>query len=225
MYFIFKNSPYIAIIGDIKQSKKIENRKEIQIKLNNLLNDINKRYNSDIASMFTITLGDEFQGLLYNGTNLINIISDIERKMSPIKIRFGVGIGSITTDIDRNISIGADGPAYYNARKAVDLLKTNEKRKQKNSSNIYVEADEDNEATTIMINTILMLMNVIKESWSDRQREIIMNMMEYQDSQTDVANRLNIKQPAVQKSLANGKYYAYKDAQDTIVKAFQEIRR
>lgn len=76
-----------------------------------------------------------------------------------------------------------------------------------------------------MLNTILELMTAIKESWSDRQREIIWNMLEYQDSQIDVAKRLKIQQPTVQKSFSKGKYYAYKDALDTIGKAVEEIRR
>ena len=35
-------------------------------------------------------------------------------------------------------------------------------------------------------------------------------MMEHQDSQSDVARRLSIKQPTVQKSLSKGKYYDIK---------------
>lgn len=40
-----------------------------------------------------------------------------------------------------------------------------------------------------------------------------------------MAKRLKIQQPAVQKSLSKGKYYAYKEALDTIGKALEEIRR
>jgi hypothetical protein len=76
-----------------------------------------------------------------------------------------------------------------------------------------------------MLNTIFALMTVIKEGWSDRQREIICDMLEHQDSQVNVAKRLNIKQPSVQKSLSKGKYYAYRDAFDTAGKVLEEIRR
>ncbi|MGB4438298.1 MAG: SatD family protein, partial [Sedimentibacter sp.] len=56
--------PYIAIIGDIVNSKKIDNRNDVQIKLKSLLKRIDEKYTDDIASDFMITLGDEFQGLL-----------------------------------------------------------------------------------------------------------------------------------------------------------------
>lgn len=225
MYFFFLCNPYIAIIGDIKESKKIKNRNEVQIKLNEVLEEINKIYKEDIISKFIITLGDEFQGLLCNGANTMHIISEIERRMHPVKLRFGVGIGEITTDINSEMSIGADGPGYYNARAAIEQLKSDEKRKQTNPADIRFEIASDNQASTTMINTILTLMTVIKESWSDRQREIIWDMLEHQDSQSDVAKRLAIKQPSVQKSLSKGKYYAYKDAFDTIGQVLQEIRR
>lgn len=225
MFFFFTSNPYVAIIGDIKESKKIFDRNYVQNKLRNVLEDINKAYAKDISSKFIITLGDEFQGLLCSGANVMNIILELERKMYPVKIRFGVGVGGITTGINNEMAIGADGPGYYKARSAIEYLKEKEKRKQTNPADIRIEVDGDNQVSEIMINTILSLMTVIKEDWTDRQREIIWDMLEHQDSQASVAKRLNIKQPSVQKSLANGKYYAYKDAMEIIGEALAEIRR
>lgn len=225
MFFFFFNNPYVAIIGDMKQSQKMNNRSVVQNKLKQVLEEINNKYISDISSKFIITLGDEFQGLLGNGVNTMNIVSEIERKMYPVKMRFGIGIGKITTDVNKEMALGADGPGYYKARNAIEYLKENEKKKQAIAADIRFEVESDNQATTIMLNTILALMTAIKESWSDRQREIIWDMLEHQDSQIDVAKRLKIQQPAVQKSFSIGKYYAYKDALNTIGKALEEIRR
>ncbi|WP_313343111.1 SatD family protein [Sedimentibacter sp.] len=224
MFFSFKNDSYIAVIGDIRQSKRIENRSEVQKKLKQVLEEINLKYDKEIASNFIITLGDEFQGLLCSGTNTMSIITEIEIKMYPVKIRFGVGAGAITTDVNKEMSIGADGPGYYKARDAIEFLKENERKKQTNAADVRFETEGDNQAITIMINTILALLTVIKDSWSDRQREIIWDMLQHQDSQVDVAKRFKIKQPAVQKNLSKGKYYVYRDAMDTIGKALAEIR-
>lgn len=218
------NNSYIAIIGDIKDSKKIKNRYEVQRNLHSVLQDINEKYKKNIYSKFTITLGDEFQGLLCNGANTMSIITEIEQRMYPVKLRFGIGFGEITTDINKEISLGADGPGYYMARAAIEYLKTDEKKKQTNTADIRIEIDGDKEIARIL-NTILSLMTVIKEGWSDRQREIIWDMLKFQDSQANAAKRLNISQPSVQKSLSKGKYYAYKDALDTIDKVLSEVRR
>lgn len=225
MFFIFNHIPYIAIIADIRSSKNIKNRDIVQEKLKATLQQINEAYGKDIASKFMITLGDEFQGLLSSGANTMHILSDIEQSMYPVQLRFGVGIGEITTKINPDMAIGADGPGYYKARAAIQYLKENESRKQVAISDTRFEVTQENQGTVSMINTILSLLTIIKSSWSDRQREVIWDMLRTQDSQVNVAKRFQIQQPTVQKILATGKYYAYKEALDTIGRALEEIRR
>ena len=226
MYFFFFNfNPYIAIIGDIKNSKKIINRKEVQDKLKKALDEVNTQYSSDISSNFTITLGDEFQGLLNKGENVMNIILKLEKVMYPVIIRFGIGIGEITTDINREISIGADGSAYYKARDAINYLKEVEKKRKAVVSDYRIEIDWKNKIGTDLLNTVLSLATAIKYSWTDRERMVIWDMIENRDSQTNTAMRLNISQPAVQKFLSGGKYYSYQSALDTIAHTLSDIRR
>ena len=225
MYFQFADYPYIAVIGDIKDSKKIANRSEVQKKLQKVLQTVNDKYSTDIASKFTITLGDEFQGLLFSGGRVLRILSEIERVLYPQEIRFGIGIGKITTDIDPERAVGADGPGYYMARNAIDFLKDNEKKKLATVADIRLEAEGNHAEAVAMLNSILSLMCAIKDSWSGRQREIIWDMTEHLDSQTDVAKRLGIRQPTVHKSLSKGYYYTYKNASETVERALGEIRR
>lgn len=223
MLFSCSTKTYIAIIGDLKNSKGIQKRWQIQEELKRVLDSINEKYSSHIESKFIITLGDEFQGLLCNGGSVIPIILEIERKMYPIKIRFGIGIGEITTKINPDMAIGADGPAYYAGRMAINHLKENEKKKQVGPSDIRVEIHSKKQEISMMINTILSLLTTIKSTWSNRQREIIWNILEHNDSQKNVGERLNIKQPTVQTALSSGKYYSYKEGLDTLNKILKEI--
>ena len=108
---------YFAIIGDIVESKKLIDRDGVQKRLNIILKDINIKFDNDIAAKFVITLGDEFQGLLSNPSNLFDIIDTIKFEMYPVRIRFGIGIGSIDTEVNSEMALGADGPAYHYARK------------------------------------------------------------------------------------------------------------
>ena len=222
---MFNHKPYIAVIGDMKNSKKLRNRQVIQEKLKGVLEQINIKYKDDLSSKFIITLGDEFQGLLYRGGQTLHIICEIERKMYPVKIRFGIGIGEITTKINQEMSIGADGPGYYKAREAIEYLKKNEKMKKVGKSDIRVEADMDNQTSVITLNTIFTLLSAIKDTWSDRQREVIWDMLEHQDSQMEAAGRLNIQQPTVQRLLSKGKYFAYREALDAAEKVLGEIKQ
>lgn len=224
-FMFFQNTPYIAIIGDIKKSKKLLERKLVQDRLKEILKRINEKYSDDISSKFIITLGDEFQGLLHNGKNILNIIETIEREMYPIKIRFGIGIGEITTDIDFEMALGADGPGYYSARKAINYLKQNEGRNKTQVADIRIEIEDDKYSVGEMLNTILSLMAVLKGEWTDRQREIIWDYDYYQDSQKNCAKRLGISQSSVQRSLNNGNYYAYREAKDKINEIMSQIGR
>lgn len=223
MLFEFSYKPYIALIGDIKSSKKIEERKKVQDKLKYTLDKINQDYKDDISSKFIITLGDEFQGLLKRGKNVIKIVEQIQLNMHPIAIRFGIGIGAVTTEINYDMSIGADGPTYYKAREAIEFLKENELKNKTYVSDIRVEVEEDTNQITDMINTILSLLTVLKENWTDRQREIILDFLKNQDSQKKTAKRLGIVQSTVQRGLKGGNYYTYKEAIDTLNHVFSNI--
>ncbi len=221
----FNFNPYIAIIGDIKKSKQVIDRKSVQLKLKGILSEINQIYSDDVASRFMITLGDEFQGLLRCGDNIMNIINEIESKMYPVEIRFGIGIGEITTDIDEEVPLGADGPAYYNARYAIESLKNSEKKNKKAKSDIMVKLGIENEMAEKMLNTILSLLTVIKNNWTKRQREVVCDYFAYRDSQMKVANRLGINQSSVQKNLSNADYYSFKEAVSTVSSILSEILR
>ena len=135
---------YYAIIGDIKRSKKIENRCEIQEKLKKILDNVNSIYNNDISAKFLITLGDEFQGLLEITAPILEIIKYIQREIYPIELRFGVGIGNVSTLINHEAAIGADGPAFYAAREMIDFLREQEKKLKKQAADIQISVYEKN---------------------------------------------------------------------------------
>ena len=129
---------YTAIIGDIKGSKKLNNRKEVQRKLSKILGEINSKYESDIASTFSITLGDEFQGLLRSPRYTLEIVKYIQTKMYPVIFRIGIGLGDISTDINPGSALGADGPAYYAAREMVDVLHETENKNKSAEADIQL---------------------------------------------------------------------------------------
>ena len=110
---------YVAIIGDLVRSRQIRDRNAVQCQLQAALDQVNKKYADQIAANFLITLGDEFQGILQEPGCLMPILSDIADAIRPVQVRFGVGIGELTTEVNRNAAIGADGPAFYRARSAI----------------------------------------------------------------------------------------------------------
>jgi hypothetical protein len=121
---------YISIIGDIIGSRKIEpeRRKRIQKLIEDILSEINesKEYSDYVVSKFTLTEGDEFQGLLMDNTNPHSIIRFIQVRLEEgVRFRFGIGYGKLTTEI-KPISIGMDGECWHNSRDAIMIAKRND---------------------------------------------------------------------------------------------------
>ncbi|MDD2362816.1 MAG: SatD family protein [Oscillospiraceae bacterium] len=220
----FNYNSYIAVIGDIKKSRKLHERKEIQNKMQKVLNLINQKYHQDIGSDFMITLGDEFQGLLNNGENIINIILEIRQKMAPVNIRFGIGVGEITTGINRNMPLGADGPAYHNAREMIEYIKKLENKKETYETNIMISTQGDNDYLDSLLNVIFSLCSTIEKSWTSRQREIIAAYMECDHNQYKTAEKLGIKQSGVSRSLLNADYYTYKNGMEKLSSILSKIK-
>lgn len=214
---------YIAIIGDIIESKKTEYRKEVQERLFDTLNQINEVYGEEISARFIITLGDEFQGLLHSSGHLLDMIKYIQREMHPVKIRFGIGIGEISTEIIREAAIGADGPAYYAARMAVEELREQERKIKKQAPDIQVSEYSEKRFEVSEINTILALIKIIENGWSEKQRYTIWDMERNGGSQEECAKRMGTTQSTVARRLADGNYITYERAKETVEKALKNL--
>lgn len=215
-YFYFDDNTYAAIIADIVDSKQLSDRREVQNKLKVVLEDINKKYQNSIASNFMITLGDEFQGLLNEGSQILKIINDIQLNMYPVQLRFGIGIGEINTDILLTHSIEIDGPSYNRARNMIDTIEIKKTKYEETHPNIMIQSSDENKEIDMLINELFSLSTSIKNGWTNRQVEIIKAYINCEENQYQTADFLNINQPAVSKALKKANYFSLKSAQIAI---------
>ena len=201
---------YFAIIGDIVDSRKILGRNEVQIQMQQVLNNVNNTYDKYIASNFTITLGDEFQGLLSSASKIFEIIDFIRYSLYPINLRLGIGIGDMSTSFQWSTSIGSDGPAYWAARQAINTIHNDDSK----SSSIRIEADMSkglsNQAvastwqqtltqTINVINSTLVVCQQQEASWTRLQAGFVAKLIKeykYGDNgkfvQVHIANAFNM---------------------------------
>lgn len=208
----YEYEDYTVIIGDIIDSKDLKNRNQVQATVKNVLSTINKKYSKDIAAKFSITLGDEFQGLLKNRNNIINIISEIEMTMIPVSIRFGVGIGNISTDINFERSAEIDGSAYHRARAVIEDLENSENQYSKRQANILISSQDKNIEIDQLLNSILSLCTALKSKWTFRQHEIIHTYLLNDENQYKTAKKLSIGQSTVSKALNAANFTTYQSA-------------
>ena len=200
---------YIAIIGDIIDSKDIPNRFERQQQLKDCLNRLNRKYSSYIASKFSITLGDEFQGLLLERAPVFQMVDEINQFMEGISLRFGIGQGEIVTDIDPEVSLGADGPAYWYAREAINYVH------QKNDyGNTQLAVRMKNKEAEVVINSLLAASEAIKASWRASQKELLQTLLqldiyEEQFEQQVLSQALQLTPSALSKRLKSSSIKVY----------------
>lgn len=207
---------YVAIIGDIVDSKKIADRKQTQRELKALLDKINRIYKEDIAAKFSITLGDEFQGLLKNTKNVINIIQEIELQMLGFEVRLGIGIGEVSTDIDFEHSFLIDGSAYHRARQMIKQLQKKKASYVEQKSNIMLCSKSSDMKIDELINSVFSLCYVLKSKWSERQKEVITAFLNSDNNQYKTAEKLGIGQSSVNKSLHISEFYSYLSALQSV---------
>lgn len=203
---------YCAIIGDLINSKKLptEDRAAIQERLRTLLNGVNEKFSLFLVSPFLMTLGDEFQGVLTAAEPALEIIDFLGQNLMelPIQIRYGIGIGELSTNVNREQALGDDGPAYHHARQGIEQLK-------KEGWTGFPVSIQTGSNDCALLRCYCRLLNEIAEAWSAPQRDCILNM-EVAEEQLLVAHRLGISPSSVSRSLRRGHYAAYHESKKTL---------
>ena len=163
---------YFAIIGDIVASRLETQRSAVQEKLKAVLERINNEFSDTIAANFLITLGDEFQGLIFNSSDAdpIRIAVEIIDNMYPVRIRIAIGRGSMSTEIDRTQALGADGEAFHRARTGIETIRRSERNEKYVGSSILLCSED--ERLDLAVNTLFGLSFAIRRGWTRRQSEI-----------------------------------------------------
>ena len=200
---------YLALIADVIDSKMVQERFDLQKQLEKTLQTMNELFGEFIASNFTLTLGDEFQGLLKADAPVFQIIDTLRSELTPTQLRFGIGLGEILTDIDPLQSIGADGPAYWNARAAINLV---HQKNDYGNTQIYFSCGKEKQ--DFFVNSLIASGEAIRSGWRGSQEEILLDLLKrcvYSEnfSQQDLAQSMEINPSALSKRLKSSSIRVY----------------
>jgi len=200
---------YLALIADVVDSKMVQARFNLQKQLEETLQKMNGLFADYLASRFTLTLGDEFQALLEVDAPVFQIIDTLRLELNPTQLRFGIGLGEIVTAIDPLQSVGADGPAYWNARAAINLV---HQKNDYGNTQIYFSSGKENQ--DFFVNALIASGEAIRSSWRDSQEEILLNLLKrsvYSESfsQQDLAQSLALNPSALSKRLKSSSIRVY----------------
>ncbi|MBI2428370.1 MAG: hypothetical protein HYV29_06165 [Ignavibacteriales bacterium] len=181
---------YCAIIGDINKSRALERRGAVQKKFEAAIDTINKEYKDEIASKFLITIGDEFQGILKSPAESHRLVRSFQELMNGISFAFGIGVGTLSTELNPVSAIGMDGECFHHARSALQAAKSG-----------------GQEVLFSFNDPAVPLLNVVTGEWESRRRKLgetvqkIMELHKSGKSQMEIASVLKVSQQFVSKSV------------------------
>jgi hypothetical protein len=177
---------YPILMADIIDSRKV-NSKNLMFDFKNIVNSINAKWSKEILSPLTITLGDEFQGIINSTENVFKIIFDIEeiiiKKSLNIKLRYVVNLGKIDTMINNKIAYEMLGEGLTLAREKLNELKSNRNRFQIITKQNIIAQDVMNDLFKIYENYV--------DSWKHNEFYIVNEFLQGNNYKV-VAEKLNV---------------------------------
>jgi hypothetical protein len=191
-------SSRVALIGDLVESRKVIDRQALHDHLERVLTVVNKA--SPVHDPAVITLGDEFQGVYDTLGDALRAAFRIRFLLHPVDVRFGVGRGNVTTlDTGRGIH---DGPAYWNARDAIEKAKHRATRAQTRTSRTAYVSPEDPAGHADAVQAALDCLDFMIGSMSEASRSILGGLMEGR-TQQEIATSHGISPSAVSQQVRN----------------------
>ena len=196
-----------AFIGDVSSSRDLgsEERGELQRQLEALLDRVNRELDEAILADFTITVGDEFQGLLVRPGALPELVWRLRDRLPDVRFWTGVGFGTLDTELEDR-AIGMDGPAFHRAREALEAA-----HDEGLHGGVFSGFGEDDG----VLGGLARLLEWQREGFTDAQREAV-RRVRGGETQTEAAREIGVSRQAVSKRLAAAGWRAYRDGEESL---------
>ncbi|MEC7764269.1 MAG: SatD family protein [Pseudomonadota bacterium] len=193
---------YAVVMGDLVHSEASPSPDALHKAFNRVVEAENARAGSAIVSPLTITLGDEFQGLLSSLTEAAQLVRSLRFGLlaEGIDCRFVIGQARIETPVNRERAWNMMGPGLARARETLD---------EKTPGLTYRFTLMEAALTEHLLEAVGAGLAVIERDWTERQREDIEALLAGQ-SVEEIAGRRGVTVHSVYKVRAAGDYDAYR---------------
>ena len=198
---------FYVLLGDVIQSRQIDNRDDFQKIIEETCKNINTMYAEGIYADFKILKGiDEIGGVLSSMSNIYKIITKILDDIYPNSIRFALVFDYIDTALETRNVTKMDGVAFHKASKMIRELKM---------SKLMFDMSVEDEMLDMSITGQINLIFLFKKNWSATQYNIV---REYEKTkkQSEVAKKLRISQQAVSKNLKRSMWKEIRTVEEKI---------
>jgi hypothetical protein len=183
----------IALIANICDFQELEDSRQAQDDLVAVCDLLNRRRVAlSLAIPFTMIVGDEVEAFFSSADGLWTSIFELEFAMHPVQLRYGIGLGEVTSKNDRGAD-GVEDEAFDRALASIEGLKSDRK-------NFRVQGlAEKNE----LVNHILNLVSHTRSSWRKNRIGTFLGLMR-KEKAAETAERLSITEQAVYRNIRDG---------------------
>jgi hypothetical protein len=193
-----KPSSYAVLMGDIVGSERAPSVPAVHRTFNKAVSNANELYADHIASPLTITLGDEFQGLLTAFVHAWDtaVALRLELLVAGIPCRFVVGVATLKTPLNRKEAWNMMGTGLSAARD-----KLNDKR----TTSAYRFSFPDAPVEELLLDTVGDALTQVEDAWTPTQLEYYSKSRAAKRGNADVARKLGVSARSLYKVLHAGR--------------------
>lgn len=163
------------IMADVIGSRNIAQSDDFIKQFRQLTQEANKTFKKELLSPLTITLGDEFQGVLKSAESLFHLLfyldEQIIEKGYSFQLRYSLVWGEIETKVNPKVAHDMYGSGLTHARQSLGKIK-------ESGSHHHIEVDRKKDD---QLNMSMRLYQSIRSEWKKSDYEVIAAFIKYDD--------------------------------------------
>lgn len=203
---------YPILFADI-QNSRLRNGKKLMGEFKEIVRTVNSNKKKQLLSPLTITLGDEFQGVIDTIEDGIEIIFNLEELILQLdydlKLRYVLHYGTIDTKINKQMAFEMLGEGLTEGRNQLMELKKESKR-------FFIHLDEKNLPKQEYINKAFSLYQSIVDSWKSKDRITVSAFLKHDDYKK-VAEEINLNRSSAWRRKKSLNIEQYTDSKNLIL--------
>jgi hypothetical protein len=203
---------YVALLGDVVASRRHPDRERRLAAIGGALDLANRRVPA--TQPLTPTIGDEFQGLYVDLVSALDATLVVRLALlGEVDVRFGIGSGELLEYDAARAPFEQDGPAWWAAREAVDMVRDLEQRRERPRGlrTRWIDEAEVASAQVGAVNAFLQCRDELVAAMDPRDADALLGLL-VDEPLTSIAKRLGVSVSAVSQRAIRGGLYAIRQA-------------
>ncbi len=169
----------------------------------------------------TPTIGDEFQGLYGDLVSALDATLVVRLALlGEVDVRFGIGSGELLGYEASRAPFEQDGPAWWAAREAVEMVRDLEQRRERSRGlrTRWIDEGIDGLPPVGAVNAFLHCRDELVTAMDPRDAHILLGLL-VDEPLTSIAKRLGVSVSAVSQRAIGGGLYAIRQAHEELREA------